>query len=98
MGFTSVTNTWDLAITGPLFAGTCSWVVFYDSIYSHQDKKDDVKAGIKSTALAWGDDSKYFMRLFYKLSLLGWAVSGFIADLNWVYFAAIGINSILMHK
>ena len=26
----------------------------YDFIYTHQDKKFDIKAGLKSTALAWG--------------------------------------------
>ena len=34
----------------------------YDTIYAHQDKKFDIKAGIKSTALAWGDKTKPIMK------------------------------------
>lgn len=42
----------------PLYAGSVLWCMIYDTIYAHQDKAFDVKAGIKSTALAWGDKTK----------------------------------------
>lgn len=42
----------------PLYGSTFLWCMTYDTIYAHQDKKFDIKAGIKSTALAWGDKSK----------------------------------------
>lgn len=41
----------------PLFLANWIWGIVYDTVYAHQDKKFDVKAGIKSTALAWGDKS-----------------------------------------
>lgn len=37
-----------------LFAGTWAWTMWYDTIYACQDKRDDVKAGVKSTALLFG--------------------------------------------
>lgn len=42
----------------PLYAGSVLWCMIYDTIYAHQDKAFDVKAGIKSTALAWGGKTK----------------------------------------
>lgn len=42
----------------PLYLGSYLWCMTYDTIYAHQDKKFDIKAGIKSTALAWGDKTK----------------------------------------
>ncbi|CCF57463.1 hypothetical protein KAFR_0C04720 [Kazachstania africana CBS 2517] len=42
----------------PLYLGTYLWCMTYDTIYAHQDKKYDIKAGIKSTALAWGKNTK----------------------------------------
>ncbi|CAO1622563.1 unnamed protein product [Parajaminaea phylloscopi] len=39
----------------PLYAGSILWTLIYDTIYAHQDKKDDVNAGVKSTALLFGD-------------------------------------------
>lgn len=42
----------------PLYAGSVLWCMIYDTVYAHQDKAFDVKAGIKSTALAWGGNTK----------------------------------------
>ncbi|CEP61096.1 4-hydroxybenzoate octaprenyltransferase LALA0_S02e06634g [Lachancea lanzarotensis] len=42
----------------PLYASSFLWCMIYDTIYAHQDKKFDIKVGIKSTALAWGDRSR----------------------------------------
>lgn len=42
----------------PLYLGSYLWCMTYDTIYAHQDKKFDIKAGIKSTALAWGPKTK----------------------------------------
>ena len=42
----------------PMYVSTYLWCMIYDTIYAHQDKKFDIKAGIKSTALAWGSKTK----------------------------------------
>ena len=54
------------------------WTLGYDTIYAHQDKRDDVLAGIKSTALLFGDKSLRWVSLFYVLTIVflglaGWA-------------------------
>ena len=54
------------------------WTLGYDTIYAHQDKGDDVNAGIKSTALLFGDRSLSWVALFYALAL------GFLALAGWV--------------
>ncbi|KAK9704260.1 MIR domain [Popillia japonica] len=42
----------------PLYlAGVC-WTILYDTIYAHQDKKDDIILGIKSTALIYAHQDK----------------------------------------
>lgn len=41
-----------------LYVTTFLWCMIYDTIYAHQDKKFDVKANIKSTALKWGSKTK----------------------------------------
>jgi len=47
--------------------------VAYDTIYAHQDKLDDIHAGVKSTALAWGENSKPIIGSLYAtfIGLLG---------------------------
>ncbi|CAK9837431.1 para-hydroxybenzoate--polyprenyltransferase Ppt1 [Schizosaccharomyces pombe] len=46
------------SVVAPLYLSTISWIVLYDTIYAHQDKRDDVKANIYSTALRFGDNTK----------------------------------------
>ncbi|KAF2086036.1 para-hydroxybenzoate-polyprenyltransferase Coq2, partial [Saccharata proteae CBS 121410] len=41
-----------------LYASNWAWTVLYDMIYAHMDIKDDVKAGIKSIALAHEKNTK----------------------------------------
>ena len=62
-----------------LYAGCVFWTLGYDTIYAHQDKKDDAKIGVRSTALLWGKHSR-----------LGVAVSYGIAWSLWVGAILIG--------
>lgn len=57
LGFPAM-GLWDWNVMIPLFLSSYCWTMTYDTIYAHQDKMFDIKAGIKSTALAWGDKSK----------------------------------------
>lgn len=59
-----------------LYAAGVAWTLGYDTIYAHQDKEDDVRIGIKSTALLFGDRSRIWIAGFYALTLAGlaWAL------------------------
>ncbi|KAJ7095246.1 UbiA prenyltransferase family-domain-containing protein [Mycena belliarum] len=65
LGWSAVAGTVDWSVCLPLYAGGICWTLVYDSIYAHQtlkheaqDKKDDVGAGIRSTALLFGDRTR----------------------------------------
>lgn len=61
----------------PLYVGSICWTLVYDTIYAHQDKLDDVSAGIKSTALLFGRSTKLALTGFSAamLSSFGLGVS-----------------------
>ena len=64
MGWSAMTGTLGLpAIL--LYLGGVFWTLGYDTIYAHQDKEDDLMAGIKSTALKLGNKSKLWVARFY---------------------------------
>jgi 4-hydroxybenzoate polyprenyltransferase len=64
MGWSAMTGTIGLpAIL--LYIGGIFWTLGYDTVYAHQDKEDDLMAGIKSTALKFGDQSKAWIARFY---------------------------------
>jgi 4-hydroxybenzoate polyprenyltransferase len=72
-------------------AGWC-WTMIYDTIYAHQDKKDDVQVGVRSSALALGDQTKPALALLAvgKLGLL--AAAGFAADLSMPFYGGIALT------
>jgi 4-hydroxybenzoate polyprenyltransferase len=61
-----------------LFLANILWTMIYDTIYAHQDLKDDIKAGIKSLAVLYRDDTK---GLLWKLLFL---MAGFLAAAGWL--------------
>ncbi len=53
-----------------LYAGCFFWTLGYDTIYAHQDKVDDARIGVRSTALYLGSASKRWVAVFYALAAL----------------------------
>uniref|UniRef100_UPI003D7677C0 UbiA family prenyltransferase n=1 Tax=Salmonella enterica TaxID=28901 RepID=UPI003D7677C0 len=58
LGYSAIQGDLNLAICGPLYIGALAWTVVYDTIYAHQDKEDDMKVGVKSTALTFGANTR----------------------------------------
>jgi 4-hydroxybenzoate polyprenyltransferase len=53
-----------------LYAGACCWVVGYDTIYGHQDQRDDAVIGIKSTSRLFGRGSRAAIGGLYAIAVL----------------------------
>lgn len=64
LGWSAVAGAVDWSVVLPLYAGSILWTLVYDTIYAHQDKTDDVHAGVKSTALLFGDKTKPVLSAF----------------------------------
>ncbi|KAJ7507388.1 4-hydroxybenzoate polyprenyl transferase [Mycena galericulata] len=69
-----------------LFGGTWAWTIWYDTIYACQDKKDDVKAGVKSTALLFGNSIKLVLAIFVSIMRGGLILAGILNDHQLPYF------------
>lgn len=61
VGFGAAAGTISTSVAVPAYVGGILWTLIYDTIYAHQDKVDDIKVGVKSTALAWGENTKTIM-------------------------------------
>lgn len=53
-----------------LYLAGLAWTLFYDTIYAHQDKEDDVMIGVKSTALLFGDQTPNWLARFLVLTVV----------------------------
>ncbi|EFP91199.2 uncharacterized protein PGTG_16390 [Puccinia graminis f. sp. tritici CRL 75-36-700-3] len=54
LGSSAILGQTDWKVSIPLYVGHICWTIVYDTIYAQQDKKSDVLAGVKSTALLFG--------------------------------------------
>ncbi|KAJ4471122.1 UbiA prenyltransferase [Lentinula edodes] len=56
MGWSTLSRTKEMPyeMLVPIYIGGCFWVWTYETIYQHMDKSDDVKIGIRSSALLCG--------------------------------------------
>ncbi len=53
-----------------LYAGTICWVIGYDTIYAHQDRRDDAIIGVKSSARLFGENTKAALILLYAAAIV----------------------------
>lgn len=67
--------------------GTFCWTIVYDTIYACQDRKDDIKAGVKSTALLFGDYVKQILSLFALAFVVTLGYVGYATGQGLIYYA-----------
>lgn len=53
-----------------LLAANICWTIAYDTAYAMADRADDLKIGVKSTAILFGRLDRFFVGLFHVLTLL----------------------------
>ncbi|ONI14337.1 hypothetical protein PRUPE_4G276200 [Prunus persica] len=93
LGWAAVKGSIDPAIVLPLYLSGVCWTLVYDTIYAHQDKEDDLKVGVKSTALRFGDSTKEWITGFGIMCSGSLALSGYNAEIGWPYYAFLGAAS-----
>lgn len=77
-----------------LYAAGFFWTMGYDTIYAHQDAADDELVGIKSTALLFGERSKFWVRRFYIAAIVLIALSSWLAGSGLISLALLIIPAI----
>lgn len=79
-----------------LFIVTMVWVVIYDTEYAMTDRPDDLKLGVKSTAILFGDLDRAFIGGLQLMLLLGLYLVGHGAGRGGWYVAGLGAAGIFM--
>ena len=84
MAFAAQTNTVP-KIAWLLFVVNIVWSVAYDTMYAMADKVDDLKAGVKSTAILFDDMDKIMIGLLQVIVLIGLYLIGRQLQFNFLY-------------
>ena len=76
-----------------LYSAAIFWTLGYDTIYALQDRRDDLKIRIKSTAIKFKHDIKNFLFFCY-ISLIALLIAlGFLTDRSLLYFILVIASS-----
>ena len=70
------------------------WTLGYDTIYALQDKVDDLKIKVKSTAIKFRHDIKNFLFFCYISSITLLVALGFLTGRSFIYFILIAIAAL----
>ncbi|KAI4520970.1 4-hydroxybenzoate polyprenyl transferase [Schizophyllum commune Tattone D] len=93
LGWSAVSGVTDWTVCLPLYAGGLCWTLVYDTVYAHQDKNDDVHAGIRSTALLFGDHSRTVLSALSTASMSLVAYSGFLNAAGAPFYVGVGVGA-----
>ncbi|KAI4864915.1 UbiA prenyltransferase [Hypoxylon rubiginosum] len=86
---------WAEPSTASLYVACVLWTIIYDSIYAHQDVKDDIKVGLKSIAVLFRDRTKPLLWLL--LGCMGALLytCGALLDMGVPFYVIAGGGSLL---
>nr|XP_020657421.1 4-hydroxybenzoate polyprenyltransferase, mitochondrial isoform X1 [Pogona vitticeps] len=89
LGWSAVQGSCNWSVCLPLYFSGVLWTLIYDTIYAHQDRRDDLAIGVKSTALKFNENTKLWLSGFSTMMLLGLTVTGINCDQTFPYYAAV---------
>jgi len=94
VGWTAVFGRLDWAPLA-LYVAAILWTIGYDTIYAHQDRRDDAIIGVRSTARLFGRHTKRTIAGLFALATLAMAVAFWLAGAGWP--AWLGLAGFALH-
>jgi 4-hydroxybenzoate polyprenyltransferase len=83
-------------IAWELLAANVFWAIAYDTEYAMVDRDDDLKLGLRTSAITFGRADTAFVFLSYVAYFLLMGHVGFELKAGWCYWLGLGIASLMM--
>ncbi|GFF76674.1 UbiA family prenyltransferase, putative [Aspergillus lentulus] len=83
------TETDDLRLVAALcfYIASILWTVIFDTIYAHQDARDDANVGVRSLAVRLGDRTKQALSVLAATQVMLLLAAGVACNFSAIYFA-----------
>ena len=79
-----------------VFGTVLIWAVIYDTFYAMVDREDDIKIGVKSTAVLFGEVDLFVIAGLQLLMIVALVLIGYRAELGFWYFFSVAIAAAMM--
>jgi len=95
MAFSAQTGSIPVS-AGWIFLATIVWTLIYDTFYAMADRDEDIKIGLKSTAILFAKYDQIFITFLQILLIIVFVVIGNLFDLGSIYYFSLVIILIFM--
>ena len=82
-----VSEPWTDKSTLSLFLASILWVIIFDTVYAHQDLEDDLRVGVKSTAVLLHNYARTFLVVLYLGMSACLFACGYYAGMGMAFFS-----------
>ena len=79
-----------------MLVANIAWSLAYDTEYAMVDRPDDLKIGIRSSAITFGKYDVALIMFFYALMLALMAYVGALMQLTWIYYVGLVLAGLLI--
>ncbi len=79
-----------------VFGTAMIWAVIYDTFYAMVDREDDIRVGVKSTAILFGDVDLFVIAGLQLLMLIALLLIGHRAELGVWYYMSVAVAGLMM--
>ena len=76
-----------------LYFACTIWTIISDTIYAHQDLRDDVKVGVKSLAVLMGDQTLLYLSLLATIQVALLVFAGIECGLSFFYYSVCCVGT-----
>jgi 4-hydroxybenzoate polyprenyltransferase len=90
MSFAAQSNSIPL-VAWIMYLAVLLWSLIYDTMYAMVDKDDDLKIGVKSTAILFGEHDRLIIGILQIIMLVLLVIVGQLAHTGWPYCLGLGV-------
>lgn len=82
-----------------LYISSVCWIVAFDTQYALADRQDDLKIGVKSTAITFGKYNEVLICILQLITILGYIIIGILRNLHlWFYLGLIPLCFLIIYQ
>jgi 4-hydroxybenzoate polyprenyltransferase len=93
MSYTAITANVPPFEAWLLFIAALLWTTAYDTQYGMVDREDDIKIGMKSTAIFFGKHDNLIIGILHSLTLITLTIVGMMNDRSFIFYLSILVAS-----
>ena len=94
MAYTAINNELPNFSNWLIFITAVIWTTAYDTMYGMADREDDLKLGLKSTAILFGDNDRLIVGLMQLTVVILLSILGALESFGYIYYVSLFFASI----